>query len=95
MLAKHEKYHVDKNSSCKHCGQVFNQKWKMEQHVAKEHVHQSLECKECGKQFQWHRNLLGNMVLILFNFVDLDFFDRKLVMRSYKYLNNNFSLKFR
>ena len=59
MLSKHEKYHVDKNSSCKQCGQVFNQKWKLEQHVAKEHVQQSLECKECGKQFQWQRNLLG------------------------------------
>ena len=57
MLSKHEKYHVDKNTSCKQCGQVFNQKWKLEQHIAKEHAiaGQSLECKECGKQFQWHR----------------------------------------
>ena len=63
MLAKHEKYHVDKNTSCKQCGQVFNQKWKLEQHIAKEHLGQSLECKECGKQFQWHRNLLAHINL--------------------------------
>ena len=65
MLSKHEKYHVDKNTSCKQCGQVFNQKWKLEQHVAKEHVQQSLECKECGKQFQWQRNLLGKYEIVI------------------------------
>ena len=63
MLNKHEKYHVDKNTSCKICGQVFNQKWKWEQHIAKEHSNQSLECKECGKTFQWHRNLLAHISL--------------------------------
>ena len=35
MLTKHEKYHVDKNTSCKQCMLVFNQKWKLEQHIAK------------------------------------------------------------
>ena len=35
MLTKHEKYHVDKNTSCKQCNFVFNQKWKLEQHIAK------------------------------------------------------------
>ena len=64
MLAKHEKYHVEKPvTSCQECGQVFRVKWKLEQHLAQEHRNQSLDCKECGKQFQWHRNLLAHMTL--------------------------------
>ena len=35
MLTKHEKYHVEKTTSCKQCNFVFNQKWKLEQHIAK------------------------------------------------------------
>ena len=35
MLTKHEKYHVEKTTSCKQCNFVFNQKWKLEQHIVK------------------------------------------------------------
>ena len=69
MLAKHEKYHVEKPvTSCQECGLVFHQKWRLEQHLAKDHHYilnnqGPLDCKECGKQFQWHRNLLAHVSL--------------------------------
>jgi hypothetical protein len=65
LLAKHEKYHVDKTTSCRQCGQVFTQKWKLEQHLAKDHGlgGRALECKDCGKEFKWHRNLLAHINL--------------------------------
>ena len=68
LLAKHQKYHLVQNTSCKECGAVFAKKWQLDQHLAIEHDQDGqggppLQCKECGKQFKWHRNLLAHIQL--------------------------------
>ena len=67
LLDKHSIYHVEKNSTCKHCGKLFYKRWLLDQHMALDHDEEfkepPVECQECDKRFKWRRNLLAHVLV--------------------------------
>ena len=54
-LLYHKKTRHPKNIKCNHCGDIFDENWKLEKHMDSHHVPRQFKCEKCDKAFhlQW------------------------------------------